>query len=46
MANDNLETFLDKEEEHDDDDDNDWGNDTARDCIGWEDNIIKNGEFF
>lgn len=42
--NDDLEIFLD-EEEQDDDYDN-WGNDTARDCIGWEEDMIKNGEFF
>ena len=44
-ANDDLESFLDEEEQYDDDGD-DWGHDTARDCIGWEDDMIKNGEFF
>ncbi|OBT61838.1 hypothetical protein VE03_08801 [Pseudogymnoascus sp. 23342-1-I1] len=39
-----LEFYFDEEEEQDDDDD--WGNDTARDCIGWEEDMIKNGEFF
>lgn len=46
-----LEDFLNEVEEedqyYDDDDDNDdWGNDTARDCIGWEEDMIKNGEPF
>ncbi|KAE8450344.1 hypothetical protein EG329_006418 [Mollisiaceae sp. DMI_Dod_QoI] len=46
-ANDEFENFLleGEEEEHDDDDYN-WGNDTARDCIGWEDDMVKNGGFF
>jgi len=37
--------FSDEEEEQDDDDDN-WGNDTARYCIRWEDNMIKNDQLF
>ncbi len=47
VANDEFENFLlEGEEEEYDDDDYNWGNDTARDCIGWEDDMIKNGEFF
>ena len=32
--------------EEQDDDDDDWGNDTARACMGWEDDMIKNGGLF
>jgi len=42
--NDDLDFFFDEEEEGGHDDDLD--NDTARDCIGWEDDMLKNGEFF
>jgi exonuclease 3'-5' domain-containing protein 1 len=41
--NDDLDFFVDEEEEQDDEED--WGDDTARDCIGWEEDMIKNGEF-
>tara|TARA_R110002060_G_scaffold23697_4_gene32194 strand:- start:879 stop:1880 length:1002 start_codon:yes stop_codon:yes gene_type:complete len=40
-----FEDFLNEEDQYYDDD-NDWGNDTARDCIGWEEDMIKNGESF
>lgn len=44
IPNDDLDFFPDEEEEggHDDD----WGNDTARDCTGWENGMLKNGKFF
>jgi exonuclease 3'-5' domain-containing protein 1 len=38
---DDLEDYLDEDEESEDD----WYNDTARDCIGWEEDMIKNGEW-
>ena len=45
--NDDLEIFPhEKEEQEKDDDDDNGGNDTARGCIGWEDNMTKNGQFF
>ncbi|KFY67891.1 hypothetical protein V496_01356 [Pseudogymnoascus sp. VKM F-4515 (FW-2607)] len=37
-----LDDYFDEGEEPEDD----WYNETARDCIGWEDDMIKNGEFF
>lgn len=41
-----LEDFFDLEEDHDDDDGYDNYQDTARDCIGWEEDMMKNGELF
>lgn len=41
---DDLEDYLDEEEEQEPKED--WYNDTARDCIGWEEDMIKNGEYF
>ena len=32
--------------EEEDDDEVVWENDTARDCIGWEDDMVRQGEFF
>jgi exonuclease 3'-5' domain-containing protein 1 len=43
--NDDFDFFFDEEEEEEQDDDEYWADDTARDCIGWEDDMIKNGEF-
>ena len=38
-----LDFLFDEEEEQEEN--ADWDDDTARDCIGWEDDMIKNGEF-
>ncbi|TAQ85606.1 hypothetical protein B7494_g6060 [Chlorociboria aeruginascens] len=45
---DDLEFHLDRyfDEEEEEQDYNDWYPDTARDCIGWEEDMIKNGELF
>jgi len=39
---DEFEDLLDEDEEPEDD----WYNDSARDCMGWEEDMIKNGEDF
>jgi len=39
---DDLEDYLDEDEELEDD----WYNNKARDCIGWEEDMVKNSEFF
>ncbi|KAI9732941.1 MAG: hypothetical protein M1818_007374 [Claussenomyces sp. TS43310] len=38
-----MEAFVGEEEEEPEDD---WYEDSARDCIGWEEDMIKNGEMF
>jgi hypothetical protein len=43
---DDFEDYFDEEEEPQEEPEDDWYNDTARDCIGWEEDMIKNGEFF
>jgi len=43
---DNLSDILEDYRQHSDYDDYDDYQDTARDCIGWEEDIIKNGEYF
>jgi len=39
-----LENHMDEDEDEEPGDDH-WYNDIARNCIGWEEDMIKNGEF-
>lgn len=45
---DNLEEIWERLQEEDDyeEPEDDWYQDTARDCIGWEEDMIMNGEYF
>lgn len=40
------EEYIEQAQEQWNDDEDDWPGDTAQDCIGWEDDMVKNGEYF
>jgi exonuclease 3'-5' domain-containing protein 1 len=44
--NDGLDEYFDQDEDDHEAREDEWYPDTARDCIGWEEDMIKNGESF